>query len=755
MLGYGPISGDPISGLFGLTTGSPPPAVPQISTIGAKAFRRRTTQYTVKLPELAESNPLVASGSRTIYEQFKTRTMRGRKLAKPGWISAMAPIQQAVVIQPSAYIRPVTLRRKTTRRRVLDIPDFLSNYIAPTMAAVDLDQRPFKVRYVRNLKLVPPLSLYPPPTGPPNYVSPPRAKLVSQRRRFLSSPPQSLYPATPVQLSFIDLPDKFKRRDTKRKARLLPVIPVYPATPGVQTSVVTPPQVNRRKSQKRGFVWSGTTIGIPATPVSVAPIDATFPTLAIRRPADGRGFVWQPVTLGIPSGGTSAAPFDAAKDAREIRRKETRRKLRKIAVAPVYPTTAGAPAVPFGAITTKRIKGRKSRGLGFVSVDAIVGEPVAGTTPALYPSVEDYGYRKRRDTKRKLRTAIVAPVFTYSAPSASADRAISEPFKTRIGKGRKIQKLALAPVFPVAAPTPANFATLTQPKTLKRRNSNRKLRDLVDPPVFPVTPAAPVVYGAVVRPKTNKRKSRQPGFVLDYALVGAPQVPGYDATESYGFVRRSETARRLRKATVAPVYPQTPAPAVTLDALIPDAILRRRDTTKSLKSAIWPNVFPQTPATPAQPFEAFKTVLAKYAGPLVRRLLEVYAPQNVDVAPYVPPVDPGSGGGGGGGAGWKKHHEHKRRKDRELEDTIRQIYRELTREPATVDLAVQIVAPITAPEARAIPTISQVKFEIVTPEIETALRLVHQQIEDFKAADEKDRQELFEIIEIMHMSGLI
>ena len=79
------------------------------------------------------------------------------------------------------------------------------------------------------------------------------------------------------------------------------------------------------------------------------------------------------------------------------------------------------------------------------------------------------------------------------------------------------------------------------------------------------------------------------------------------------------------------------------------------------------------------------------------------------------------------------------------------MYRELTQEPATAELAAEIVAPITAPTAAKIPSTASVAFEKATTEIEIALRMLHGEIATLREQRETDEDEAREIMEILDL----
>jgi hypothetical protein len=117
-------------------------------------------------------------------------------------------------------------------------------------------------------------------------------------------------------------------------------------------------------------------------------------------------------------------------------------------------------------------------------------------------------------------------------------------------------------------------------------------------------------------------------------------------------------------------------------------------------------------------------------------------------------IPEGARGGGGGGRhrGWsEKESARKRKRDKDLEDAIRKMYRDLTQDPDTAELAGEIVAPIAPKKAGRIPKPAVVAFNQITDEIETGIRMLHQELAALKRARQEEEDEVREILQILDL----
>ena len=78
------------------------------------------------------------------------------------------------------------------------------------------------------------------------------------------------------------------------------------------------------------------------------------------------------------------------------------------------------------------------------------------------------------------------------------------------------------------------------------------------------------------------------------------------------------------------------------------------------------------------------------------------------------------------------------------------MYRDLTQEPATAEIAAEIVAPIATTNA-AVPKPRDVAFERATVEIETGIRMLHREIAVLRQQREEEENEVREILESLEL----
>ena len=259
----------------------------------------------------------------------------------------------------------------------------------------------------------------------------------------------------------------------------------------------------------------------PATPQAPSP-DRTLDSAFITRQIKSRKFVKTLELNTYPTTPSVTPAVYASLVQNKARRTDQKRRLLTLTQPSYPPTPEAPPSVPFAAVQIKERKRRKARQglfLGGGCGSELAQPPV---TAALYPSFVQTGYRHRRDTKRKLIRALVAPVFTATPPpTVSPDRSLQEPFVTRQIKSRRL--ITAPPVLNVAAAPPQ------------------------------VTPA---VYASLFRPKTHRRKARQGLFLTDLGGIVQPAQPLAAWAEPKK--HRTRFKRRLRREQVQPVFPATP-----------------------------------------------------------------------------------------------------------------------------------------------------------------------------------------------------
>jgi len=546
--------------------------------------------------------------NREVSPEFQTRVTRSRRQQTALWVAGMAPAAVAAVVPASAWLVParsVKPIRKPLERKIQTAPAMQWQYIAPTVAALDLDQQPFKVRYIRKIRLASPQVLFPPPTGPPAPGSAwalVKARTVSQRRRLQAQASQPSYPATSVTAS----PDR---------------------------AVADPFQTRLQKSRKS--LTSGAAPVYPATPAA------------------------QPLLPAFQAKAT-------------LRIKHSKKRLPQqypVGVSPAAPPTSPATPAAIGTPTAFRRKVRHGLFLGGGADSAL---SAASTTAAVYPSFVPGGFIERRLTAFTLRTLVYPPVYPATSVVTSPDRVAAAPFVTFTTRSRRLLKPASVIGVDAAPPvtSQAPISALVFPKA-ERRRSWRKVKSAPDViGVNPAAPPPPAPISALVTAQVIRRHHR-PGLFLG----GTVEVDGYT-------VAQPETAWRLPPSS--------------------RMAFKRRLLREQIQL-----LFPATPPVPEQPSAAYKlktVTRSRY----VRKLLPPDVQLEFPETPFVPPP-PTSGyvGGGGGGGGGKRHKL--RRFNKEIEDLVEQVSAELlynkleaSAPQATKEAAKSIVKPYADRETKVV-----------------------------------------------------
>lgn len=472
----------------------------------------------------------------------------------------------------SAWLAPVVHRRKETERQLIAVEPLHWPYIAPTMAPLLAIPQAKVIRFVRKIKLPPPLDVYPPPTGPPELYPAWAARTlgpVSQRRKLIPPADQVFYPATPVPAEYpAFVPTGFlRRRETDYRLLEPPPHAVYPvAEAPVSPSILEPAFLTRRIRSRRHVT------ALPPIVADVAPpIVTTF----------------------LPAVET-------------IRREETRRYLIVALIPPEYPPPPAPPAVEFAALRIQRVKPRKHRQGLFLGGSAGIAD---ARISAQYPSYAKPSMAKRKATKRKLRRVLGLP----ATPATPATQATYPAYRTtgfhdRRQTERRLIRELTAPVYPApATPPPVEFAA-TLPSRVKRRKAREGLffgdgGDVIGE-FTPPEVSTDAVYNAAPPFKVREVRGKRlvNGLIAPVFPASPPTAQGYPARLVVGFHRRSETRRTLQVLPSAPLYAPTPASSQGYPGWLAKHAYRSESERRLLIPAHNP-AYPQTPVPP-QPFTA-------------------------------------------------------------------------------------------------------------------------------------------------------
>jgi len=603
-----------------------------------KNYTNRRLQH-LKLHETDEVT-VPPSADRTLEVPFQTRYSRVRRALSIGWGDALtAQIPQ--VPQPvTAWMEPITNRRRDISRlnRPLPQADQITYPETPPAATVG-SAVTFKTRIVPSRRqysigwtpgmVAPPVVVVEQPVSAwlPTLVirrKETRRKLIVLSHKEIEQytppviawfePPKAIkveYRRVLQQLLFIKLPPAigppawatYQRAPTSQDRRLLrlPQHDSYPQTPPYPSWLE--PKTNRvkrsRKLQKLGHPdLSPATQILPAfEPVGFHRRRETTRTLRLEQELN-----YYPATpppeVPFPSWGGLAT-----------NRTGQSRKLQSLPELNVYPATPVVTTVEITAVTLVTQKRRKSRPGIFQTGGQLVE---AHPEPSLL-NFSPTGYHFRRDIKRVLQPQ--APQITY-------------------------------------------------------------------PQTQPIPIAAVILV-------TNKRRKGRPGIIQTGGLLveAHPESSRFNFSPT-GYHFRRATERRLQPADPQLLFPATPPiPEAAFRSPVANRITRARKLQEQAPQI----TYPQTPSTPEQPEAAYRAAVV-FRTSQVRRL-QPQAPQLtypptpvVVVPPFVP------GGGGWWPPWWKDEHDRRRKERRRLEERreeSEQIQDRLDRELAIVEREIE------------------------------------------------------------------
>jgi hypothetical protein len=305
-------------------------------------------------------------------------------------------------------------------------------------------------------------------------------------------------------------------------------------------------------------------------------------------------------------------PSIAWSDPPKVIRVEFRRKLQELAAQVELPQPVAPPtAQGFPAWTARRLpptfQDRRLLGVPEHNVYPQTPKPepnLCGRIPT--------GFRKRRDTKRRLLTVELDQFTETPAGEVSDDRALAAPFVTRTTRSRRLLKspeLLSVDAAEPPGPSPANLPAATLVKA-KRRKSRQGLflssGDAIEARVQAQYPSY-----AVPHPKKRKSTKRRllrlphPASTPETPAVPAQPVTAWQAPKQH----RIERERTLQKAAPQITHPATPVvSAQPVSAWIQPPQHFKAQERKSLGLPV--AAFYAPFVVPAQPESAWRAVAA-------------------------------------------------------------------------------------------------------------------------------------------------
>lgn len=490
-------------------------------------FRRNSTNRKRRDALLNSSNPSTPAMSvdRALDAGFLTTVLRSRRSLSVGWISAMASAVTPVPPVPvSAWIVPVPRRRRETERTLVKVEPLHWPYIAPVMAPLLSPPKVIRVEFRRKLQAQAAQLELPQATGPPSADRALAAAFVTvtlRSRRLQRLPETPVYPATPA--AAVPLPAWVGRQlpATSHDRRLLrvPEHDVYPGTPKPEPNLCARLQLGFRKRRATERRLLSVKLDRYAPPVVAEASDdralrASFVTRQIRsrrlqrpRPFVVAGVAEPPALspgvvpaftltkakrrkhrqgLFLSGGGVVegrvTAQFPAYQRPVQLKRRDTQRKLRRLAQNPAYPATPAQGAVPVTAwtrVNARHVERKRTRR----DVPTLsVFRPTTYAAPL--SAVEPTGFHRRRDIERRLRKPLALNVYpTTPAVGAQPESAWRLQVARRSVQRRKLLPQAAQVTYPR---TPGPY--LETARALKRRDTKRTLRTSLHLPSYPQAP---------------------------------------------------------------------------------------------------------------------------------------------------------------------------------------------------------------------------------------------------------------------------
>lgn len=395
---------------------------------GKTAKRRAVERVARRLVDVIGVDPASSSASvdRSLDQAFKVKRLRGRSLRVAQWSAGYAPAPVATQPPVSAWIGVTAIRRRETRRHLLDTEPLHWPYIAPEMGAILVTRKVAKVEFRRRLQAQAPQVEYPLTTGPPSDQG---------------------FPSWATA----QLPKTFQ----DRRLQSLAEAPVYPETPAPSVSVdrsLDQAFVTRRIRGKRLVVALQTIVASVAPPAtSFADVTAFGSPKAIRRRETGRTLRSAPEHNVWPVAAAPSVPYVAAVGGKTKRRKH-RQGLFLSGGEVVESTLSYAPFPSWDAPRANNRSSHERRAQR-------VAQPHYPATPAVSAQPESAWRAKvanRSEQHRKLIPA--ADQITYPqtpAVSAQPESAFRAPAQHRIEHERRLLPAADQITYPATPAVPA------------------------------------------------------------------------------------------------------------------------------------------------------------------------------------------------------------------------------------------------------------------------------------------------------------
>ena len=359
-------------------------------------------------------------------------------------------------------------------------------------------------------------------------------------RGFTVAPLALGIPGTSITVAPIpatDLERANRRRNTKRSLRKAPAAPVYPpasAPPSVPSAAIVPTRARRRSNNSIGFLMVDVLVGEPVPPTTPAAYPSHRQTGYIRRDVT-KYRIKEPLEAPV----YPATPAPGTSDERTVHshfqtQRVASRKLKRVQVAPVFPSTPPPPPPAMSSFTPVKTIRRNKTGRRIVSVKTVYA---ASISVATYPSYVPQGFLRRSNTERQLREL---PILSDS---------------------------------PQTPPTPPQPVTALQlPKLHLRDWLKRQLLVATGPLHVEAAPppvVVPVVHQRGGRPRPGRKEKQLPN---QYKLL-EEMVDEVSAELAYKQIQQTAPVevKQAAKAIVKPYVEVTKANAVDWQSLEDDA----------------------------------------------------------------------------------------------------------------------------------------------------------------------------------------
>jgi hypothetical protein len=377
---------------------------------GQETFRKRrnTTnrRWLAADGPLSVDTPAETSDDRALEAPFRTVVLRSRRALSIGWMDALTAQIQAPAVPPvSAWLAPVVIKRRETKRRLIVLDQaVIERYTPPSIAWSD-PPNVIRVEFKRKLQELAAQVELPPPVAPPTAQGFPAWTTVplpatSQDRRLQSALESPVYPQTPQpEPNFCArIPTGFhKRRETER--RLLTVeLDEFTATPAGEVSddrALAAPFVTRKTRSRRHLRAPELLAVAAAEPPGPSEADVPAFTLTKAKRRKSRQGLF------LSSGDTVEARVQAQYPSwpapLAIKRRETARTLRVAAHNALYPATPVPEQPPTAYKLAEAINRRETER----TLRIAEHEPSYSVTP-VYAANQLVRAIRRRETKRRL-----------------------------------------------------------------------------------------------------------------------------------------------------------------------------------------------------------------------------------------------------------------------------------------------------------------------------------------------------------------